>query len=380
MNNSSRFSKTSSMSDPPERSGGPVRNQSGQRLRRFVFTLNNYTPQEYIWLTKTFVQAYNPSWLIVGKEVGENGTRHLQGACILGGQRTFSTVKMWPGFRRAHLETMRGQPLDSKTYCSKEDSQPFEFGTLPTPGKRTDLLVAVEAINEGESLRDMAMGEHGVAVVKFFKGLTVLRSLRSPPRDPSVPPRIYWIHGPTGSGKTRRCFELGSAYAGPSDVWISNGSLQWFDGYDGQRVVIIDDFRAKGTKFEFILRLLDRYPFSVPFKGGFVNWAPEIIFVTTPHDVRTTFEARFKYRPEDIGQLERRILQTFELPGDLAELGKLFTPAVAPRPVVDVEVIGSSSSSSSSSAEEETQVNSYASEDERLRRFMEDDDDLSFDN
>lgn len=314
-------------------SGGPVRanrNRSGDRLSRFVFTINNYTDDEYQWLTTIFPQHYNPSWLIVGKEVGENGTPHLQGACILGGQRAFSTVKMWPGFRRAHLETMRGKPEDSRRYCTKEDLQAYEHGTLPSPGKRNDLHIAVEAINDGTSLREMALGDHGVAVVKFYKGLTVLRSLRSNPRDPAKPPLIYWLYGQTGTGKTKCAWEFGIDYAPGADVYVSHGTLQWFDGYDGQSVVIFDDFRFKGLSFAFLLRVTDRYPMSVPFKGGFANWNPEVIIFTTPHSIRDTFEKRLVHRPEDVGQLERRVTREFRFPDD----EQLFRHEFKRRPVV----------------------------------------------
>jgi len=284
-----------------------------QRLRRLCFTLNNPTDQEYHWLTNTWTAwpKRNPTWMIIGKEVGETGTSHLQGACTLSSAVDFSVIKTWPGFRRAHLEPMRGTPLDSKVYCSKQDLEPFEFGTLPTPGKRSDLEAAVTAIKEGLSLREMTE-EHATVVVKYFKGLTVLRSLRAGPRDPdSLPPTVYWLHGKTGVGKTKRAWELGCAVSSPSEVWFAPAGTQWFDGYDGQKVAIFDDFRAKGTKFEFLLRLTDRYPLQVPFKGGFVNWKPDWIIFTTPHSIPHTFEARQTHRPEDVAQLERRVSADF---------------------------------------------------------------------
>lgn len=267
--------------------------------------------------------------MIIGKEVGETGTSHLQGAFTLNGQVAFSTIKTWPGFRRAHLEQMRGTPLDSKAYCSKQDLEPFEFGILPTPGKRTDLVDACEAIKNGMTLREMTE-QHATVVVKFFKGLTVLRSLRAGPRDPdALPPTVYWLHGKTGTGKTRSAWQLGCALSAPSDVWFAPAGTLWFDGYDGQRVVIFDDFRAKGTKFEFLLRLTDRYPLQVPFKGGFVNWKPDWIIFTTPHSIPHTFEARQMHRPEDVAQLERRVTADFCLdwPEERARLEQVLSSA-----------------------------------------------------
>lgn len=234
------------------------------------------------------------------------------GACILGTQWSFSKLKTSPGFARAHIECMRGRPEDSLAYCTKEDSNAFVHGSLPTPGKRTDIHMAAERILQGASVRDLAVEtDSAVAVVKFHKGLTVLRSLSQPSR--SAPPVVVWFWGPTGTGKTRCAFKCGRALArldqrSDSDIWISSGGLRWFDGYDGQLVAIFDDFRAKHvTSFAFLLRLLDRYPIDVEFKGGFVKWVPKYIFITCPYDPDECFSTRKEHVPEDLAQLHRRI-------------------------------------------------------------------------
>jgi len=335
---------SSSISDPapagatrgnllPVRTSGTFRKTtSGQRVTRFVFTLNNWTEKEYTWLTTTLVTylqaAGSHSWLIIGKEKGENGTPHLQGACILGSQRAFSTVKMWPGFRRAHLETMVGLPQDSRVYCSKEDSQPFEYGTLPTPGKRTDLRQAVDNVNEGRTMRELAV-EDGTVIVKYYKGLTVLRSLLQSPRNPANPPKVYWLFGNTGTGKSRAAWEC--ALSITQEIWTSTGDLRWFDGYDGQRVAIFDDFRPGQCDFTMLLRILDRYPLSVPFKGGFVNWNPEYIIITCPDGVRTAFAEQLIKKQEDVLQLERRITAIYHFPDDEEGFRSLFVqPTIIP--------------------------------------------------
>lgn len=294
--------------------------KNGPRVSRFVFTLNNYNEEEYASLL-TFSQA--TKWFVMGKEVGQNGTPHLQGACIIGSQTPFSQLKTLTGLKRAHIESMRGKPEDSLVYCTKEDSNAYVFGTLPVQGKRNDLTDTVNLVAGGATLRELAKNSDPAimtTLVKFSRGLTILRSLRAPPRDPNTPPKVYWICGETGTGKTRSCFEIGCTVYGDNEVWISSGGLKWFDGYDGQRVAIFDDFRSKGVKFDYLLRLFDRYPFQVEFKGGFVEWNPSVIFVTTPDAPRHTFATRMEHKPEDIRQLERRISGTYCLPMDRAKL------------------------------------------------------------
>lgn len=63
----------------PHGGGGPIRKRDtkGKRVSRVVFTLNNWTDEEYQYLAEVF--APQTKWMVIGKEVGENGTRHLQG-------------------------------------------------------------------------------------------------------------------------------------------------------------------------------------------------------------------------------------------------------------------------------------------------------------
>lgn len=315
-NRSTNNSAAAAVDAPSRTSSGPIRRDTQKRFRRFVFTLNNYSDKEY-----SDVCSLDCTWMIVAKESGENGTPHLQGAVILGKQLRLLQIKRLPGFGRAHIEEMRGSPSDSVTYCTKQDPKPFSKGTLPHPGKRNDLHSVVARIQSGESLRDLAQDvEGGAAIVKFHKGLTILRSLTSAPRDPKCPPRVFWIHGKTGTGKTRSVFELGERLFSAADIYMSS-TMRWFDGYHGQPFVIFDDFRSKHVEFATLLRLTDRYPYTVEFKGGSVDWRPQFIFFTTPESIELTFATRNEHRPEDIAQLTRRVERSFCFPDDLDGFG-----------------------------------------------------------
>jgi len=275
----------------------------GTRFRRFVFTLNNYTAAEY-----NDVIAMPCNWMIVGRETGEGGTPHLQGACLLSQQMSLSAIKRTRGFSRAHIEQMRGSPADNKEYCSKEDPAPFEKGEMPKPGKRNDLNDIATRIIDGQSLRQLAEDVEGaVAIIKYHKGLTALRSMQTPTR--TEPPTVLWLYGATGTGKTRSAVNFAERYPCPDGYWMSLDSGQWFDGYMGQRVVILDDYRTSFCKFSMLLRLLDRYTISVPIKGAYVPWVPSIIFITAPKKAADMWNLRTN---EDLAQLQRRITREYE--------------------------------------------------------------------
>lgn len=327
-------SQTDGTSSTTAPHGGKRIRAKQSRIQRFVFTLPNYTEDEYNWLVCCENWPRPPKWVIIGKEIcPKTNTPHLQGACSLTQQIAFSTLKQWPGFTRAHIEAMKGTVQDSVDYCSKEDKTPFEYGDRPKVGGKASYLVsAITALEAGRTVRELAVeGGHGEAIIRNYQGLTHYRSLRRPHRDPKRPPVVIWINGPTGTGKTRFAYDFARNLYGADGTYICNTSnLQWFDGHDGQPAAIFDDFRAKGVPFHYLLRICDRYPLDVPYKGGFSRWCPELIIFTSPKDVDNTFYERGQHIPEDIRQLKRRITLCIQLPEEEAEtinlLGKSLQP------------------------------------------------------
>lgn len=116
---------------------------------------------------------------------------------------------------------------------------------------------------------------------------------------------VYWFYGPSGSGKTRHAVEMGG-----DDYWISARDLKWWDGYYGQKVVIIDDFRGDFCTFHELLRILDRYPYRVQIKGSSLWLQADTIIITSCYSYEEVYDTR-----EDIDQLKRRIdhIQEFKM-------------------------------------------------------------------
>ena len=74
-------------------------------------------------------------------------------------------------------------------------------------------------------------------------------------------------------------------------VWRpSNGN--WWDGYDGEKKIIIDEFRGQMT-WSDILGLLDRYEYRAPVKGGFVQIQADKFVITC---IRLIAISRGRYR------------------------------------------------------------------------------------
>lgn len=94
-------------------------------------------------------------------------------------------------------------------YCQKEDTRvrgPYEFGTKPEQGRRTDLEEMAKEIVEGKKPEDLAK-INPMAYVRYHRGLKALADLNTKHRDQNVKAKIIWIHGPAGVGKSRWCYK-----------------------------------------------------------------------------------------------------------------------------------------------------------------------------
>jgi len=230
-------------------------------------------------------------------EVGEQGTRHWQWYMEFANPRSLSSVrKMFPG---AHIEDSFS-PDAASEYCGKEETRVpdtfFEYGTRgkETQGSRNDLLAVQGRLRQGGSVSDIYT-EFPLVAAKYPRFIERCADVFTAPRNWKTEVRVF--RGPTGCGKTQLAHEL------YPDIWVKPDG-QWFDGYDRHPHVLIDDFdggRSCGISYRFLLRLLDRYRLQVPIKGGFKEWVPKVIIITT------NVEPRGWYPWEDFAPLERRI-------------------------------------------------------------------------
>lgn len=262
----------------------------------WCFTWNNY-PENAKEIILGWIDKRHVKYLIAGAETAPTtNTKHIQGYVYWRTNTSFAKVKEF--IPTAHWERAKGSWKQNADYCSKE-SILIEHGEPPRAGARTDINEVREILQSGGSMRDVMIKATSYQAAKF--GEMFLKY--APPQKRDWIPTVKWIWGPSGVGKTRM------AFAESKDAWISNKSLEWWEGYTGQSDVILDDFRGSHCNLSELLRILDRYPYRVMFKGGSCELLAKNIWITS------CFSPQDCYRNcgEKINQLLRRISEIIHI-------------------------------------------------------------------
>lgn len=277
------------------------------KSRGWVFTINNPTPED----TTAVLRLKPPeSQAVVAEyEVGEDGTRHIQGAVYFTNARTLTGVKR--KLARAHLEIMHGSWQQASDYCRKSDEADrfVDVGEVHQ-GKRTDIIAFVHAI-KAEKTDEELLDEFPVECVKYWGRVKQFRSVYNRKKYRKVLTKGLWLYGPTAVGKSHRAF----TGFDPLTHYVHNvGDKGWWDGYDcvHHKTVIINDFRGE-INYAQLLNLVDKWPMSVSNRGNepYPFLATKVIITSsTPPDLI------FKNRMEEdnIAQMLRRfeVIEMFE--------------------------------------------------------------------
>lgn len=271
------------------------RGRAGEPRKTWRFTCNNYTAAQQATVESWAPHSVNV--LVVSQEVGDSGTPHLQGYVTFKQAKRLAAVKK---LLNAHWEEAIAK--DDGLYEKKEGSVVIVDYHGGKQGARTDLGAAYAAARAAQTTAEFMAQEPGWQSLKVFEKASFTLNGGRKATDPL---EVHWLSGSTGTGKTR------FAYALDPDAYVCM-DFKWWDGYEGQKTIIIDDYRKDFCKFHELLTLLDRYPQRRQIKGGWVRLNHRSIIITSPQDALTTWMGRTE---EDIKQLERRITHTWSFLG-----------------------------------------------------------------
>ncbi len=263
-------------------------------------TINNPTDEE-----KKTIQEIDCTRLICGEEVSDSGTPHLQLAITFRQNKRGRAVKRALG-GRAHVEKMRGSWACNVQYCSKQGNVLRKIGGSgeSNAGRRTDLVEFREKLESKEPDLEMIKNYPMQCALypRFWMKCKELYARERSAGWRAIRTTVLW--GEPGVGKTRRVMDM-------EDVYKWNGfheSNVWWDGYNGEKRLLIDDFQPMGLSHGNMLALLDGYQLRLPVKMGH-TWAEwEEIWITSNAHPAEWYSENFEGGP-----LQRRIQEIEEV-------------------------------------------------------------------
>jgi hypothetical protein len=253
---------------------------------RYCFTWNN--PDDgVIPALEQFHELYC-NYMVLGKEVGDSGTPHLQGFMHLKKRLRITGLRKL-GIK-CHLEQAKGTSQQAADYCKKEGDF-VEFGELRSEqGKRNDIHSAIADLKDGTPMKTIAE-DHSAVFVKFGRGLRDLALTLSSSYDHDST-RGLWIYGPPGTGKSH------AARAIDPDAYLK-AQNKWFDGYNGEHTIILDDLDTNVLGHHLKI-WSDKYACTGETKGG-----------TTPLQHRL-FIITSNYHPDDLWKEDQQMLEALK--------------------------------------------------------------------
>ena len=274
--------------------------KKSQRSRNWAFTDFTLLDMNAIYTEYPDIIRY----LCWGKEICPKTNReHFQGWVQFLNPKRLMGVKKIFGCNKIHVEPMRACEETNNQYCTKSGNLQ-KRGCFVVQGQRTDLEKIKLAIEENVPEIEIA-ADNFETWVRFRGSFLKYRELVAEQESTEfrhVEVQVYM--GNTGTGKTRAAMEEKSVYK------IQGDEMQWWDGYQGEDTLVIDEY-ANQIKCTKLLGILDGYQLRLPIKGGFTYAAWHKVIITTNLEVLHE-QANDRHRDA----LHRRITEYWEFGED----------------------------------------------------------------
>lgn len=228
-------------------------------------------------------------YLVAQEEVGENGTRHLQGYLVLKKKHDMFWLKSHASWK-AHWEVARGTPQQNRDYCTKEETRVpggfrVELGELPRWGRKRSIdskeekdeakRAAIETLATVQE-KFVPLFEMDPAILLqpgFIPAYKMLTADVLGPYRPHL--RIVTIIGRPGTGKSfginKHFPNHGRCIAGNNGIWFQQplSSVMVFEEFCGQ------------IQLQRMLQFLDPYPLALEVKGAMYPAMYDTVIITS---------------------------------------------------------------------------------------------------
>ena len=217
-----------------------------------------------------------------------------------------------PEFCNCEAAKPKGRKSEPVVYGQYMDAAAIKAaGKKGGAPKQSAYTAMIEMATSGATVNDIAKA-HPAQFVRYSRGVASLVAAHVQPK--TWKPYAVWLFGDTGIMKSRLAKTLHKM-----QTYIKLGGNKWFDGYFGQEIAVLDDFRKNWWTFDYWLTLIDHGPCIVEVKGDTIQWIPRMVIVTchkSPTDLyKYTDDDGNTHEREDIQQLRRRFDLILDMSG-----------------------------------------------------------------
>lgn len=231
---------------------------------------------------------FNDLLYVFQVECGDELTIHYQMYVQFPEIFAFSLVReilqeFMPG---CHIEKARSYRL-TQAYCMKEESRIDGYWTNLPPEEIEMIKSRYLKINRVQLMKDDILKNKqsltyvsqeyfdiflrsGGNIQKFFS----MNMFTARTRPTNV---VYLYSSNPGTGKSRFAYDVAQACGS----YYYKNSGKWWDLYSQEQVVVWDDFRASEYALGELLKLCDRYPYIVQYKGGSMHFNSRLLILTS---------------------------------------------------------------------------------------------------
>lgn len=218
-------------------------------------------------------------YAIYGEEIcPDTGRLHWQSYIELNKPMRLDALTKAYNDKQIRAEPRHGTRDQAREYCMK-DKKYEEVGVFSSgQGRRTDINDFVEKMENGEKLSALAR-ENPMIFCSYRNGLKDINSYIVKEKTKAFRHvNVILIIGPTDLCKTKQAVEEAEQ---KGDYYMIDGDdIQWFDHYEQEETLIIDEYDNNVTCPKLI-KLLDGYQKRIMIKGSTTYAAWTTVYITS---------------------------------------------------------------------------------------------------
>ena len=291
--------------------------------RKWQLTINNPAEHElsHEQIKEALLGFNGILYWCMADEQGEKETHHTHLFIQFDNPKRFSAMKK--AFPPTHFEQCWGTAQQNRDYIAKEgkwenddkhgtkiDGTFEEWGELPDEkqGRRNDMTKLMELIEDGKTdceifrenpsyMKNDGMIDRVRQKLRYEKYRTEFRNMK-----------VYYIYGATGVGKTRYVMQgnCGVDKVCPGDIYRVTNYKHPFDSYEGEPVIVFDEYRSNFPISE-ALNYLDGHAVKLPARYNDRQACYTTVYIISNEPLRKQYPNIQQDQPETWQAFLRRI-------------------------------------------------------------------------